>query len=304
MFLEENTLKISYGGEGERIKSHQMPASFVASSILATEALLKEAQNEANRIYRIKTSTEVCLDGAFNDGSLWWLLRVFGKANEQQEDIDEKTSFHSILSAICKVVDVLKLLPLEEAEIIIKQSDATGFEVEIDNERVALDELETALLTNPIIRESISNIVSPLSDEGISEVTLNSEEDRANSITITEADKQALIVKRGHRQIIDEGSRKGFYYIDTLSYDPKNKWKVIPSEKPKQKPISVSIVDGKFLKDVSEGIERFSKNDLIEVDLSWIIEKDKLTGKNRSTYTIKNVIQHVPANIKQQDIIL
>nr|MVE71715.1 hypothetical protein [Vibrio cholerae] len=78
----------------------------------------------------------------------------------------------------------------------------------------------------------------------------------------------------------------------------KSKWKLISKDNPSVH-ITVSITDPKFLKRVSDNQEKFSKDDLLEVEGVWYKEKVKLTGKATVNYIVTKVKDHIPAEEKQ-----
>ncbi|EKG0059880.1 hypothetical protein O1D93_003545, partial [Vibrio cholerae] len=182
-------------------------------------------------------------------------------------------------------------------EILIKDT-SDGFEIDINGERVVLDELQCAILTNPKIRSAISDIAAPLSEDGIDTLTIDYGVSSCQKIELTKEDKNKLIIRRSHKHIVDEGEVFGFYYVETLSYNPKSKWKLISKDNPSVH-ITVSITDPKFLKRVSDNQEKFSKDDLLEVEGVWYKEKVKLTGKATVNYIVTKVKDHIPAEEKQ-----
>lgn len=173
-----------------------------------------------------------------------------------------------------------------------------GFEIDINGERVILDELQCAILTNPKIRSAISDIATPLTEDGIDTLIIDHGISSCPNIKITKEDKNNLVLKRSHKHIVEEGEIFGFYYVETLSYNPSSKWKLISKDNPSNS-LTAYITDAKFLKRVSDNQEKFSKDDLLEVEGVWYKEKAKLTGKATVNYTITKVKDHIPAEDRQ-----
>lgn len=295
--VDNQSIKINYDGLGERIRSHQMKASYVSASIDGFDTIYREAYKEANRIYKSKIHTEILLDGGFQVGSLWWWLKLFTSESESQQSMGGKSVNRSVISSIHSVINLLRQMDLSTTEIVIKNS-SDGYEIDIDGERVILDELQCAILTNPRIRQAISSIAMPLTEDGIDSLTIEQAECSGQGVKITSEDVKNLIIRRSHKHIVEEGEIFGFYYVDTLSYNPKSKWKLIEKNNPSNC-ITVSIVDPVFLKRVSDNQEKFSKDDLLEVEGVWYKEKIKLTGNATVTYTVTKVKNHIPAEDKQ-----
>ncbi|NOI53204.1 hypothetical protein F0248_08930 [Vibrio crassostreae] len=295
--INNQSVKIHYDGSGERIRSHQMKASYVSASIEGFDTIYREAYKEANRIYKSKINTEILLEGGFQEGSLWWWLKLFTSESESQQSIETVSVSRSVLNSIQYAINLLRQMDLTTTEIVIKDT-ADGFEVDIDGERVVLDELQCAILTNPKIRSAISDIATPLTEDGIDTLTIDHGISSCPKIQITKKDKNNLVLRRSHKHIVEEGEIFGFYYVETLSYNPRSKWKLISKDNPSHS-VTVSITDPKFLKRVSDNQEKFSKDDLLEVEGVWYKEKTKLTGKATVNYTITKVKDHIPAEEKQ-----
>ncbi|PTP77847.1 hypothetical protein [Vibrio splendidus] len=295
--INNQSVKIHYDGSGERIRSHQMKASYVSASIEGFDTIYREAYKEANRIYKSKINTEILLEGGFQEGSLWWWLKLFTSESESQQSIETVSVSRSVLNSIQYAINLLRQMDLTTTEIVIKDT-ADGFEVDIDGERVVLDELQCAILTNPKIRSAISDIATPLTEDGIDTLTIDHGISSCPKIQITKEDKNNLVLRRSHKHIVEEGEIFGFYYVETLSYNPRSKWKLISKDNPSHS-VTVSITDPKFLKRVSDNQEKFSKDDLLEVEGVWYKEKTKLTGKATVNYTITKVKDHIPAEEKQ-----
>ncbi|EJG2002878.1 hypothetical protein BS017_RS23180 [Vibrio parahaemolyticus] len=295
--MNNQSVKIHYDGSGKRIRSHQMKASYVSASIEGFDTIYREAYKEANRIYKSKINTEILLEGGFQEGSLWWWLKLFTSESESQQSIETVSVSRTVLNSIQYAINLLRQMDLTTTEIVIKDT-ADGFEVDIDGERVVLDELQCAILTNPKIRSAISDIATPLTEDGIDTLTIDHGISSCPKIQITKEDKNNLVLRRSHKHIVEEGEIFGFYYVETLSYNPRSKWKLISKDNPSNS-VTVSITDPKFLKRVSDNQEKFSKDDLLEVEGVWYKEKTKLTGKATVNYTITNVKDHIPAEEKQ-----
>ncbi|MGL5289689.1 MAG: hypothetical protein ACRC9N_09465 [Aeromonas sp.] len=295
--ISSQSVKIHYDGLGKRIRSHQMKASYVAASIEGFDTIYREAYKEANKIYKSKINTEILLEGGFQEGSVWWLLKLFTSESESQQSIETVTVGRSVLSSIQYAINLLKQMDLTTTEIVIKDT-AAGFEIDIDGDVVVLDELQCAILTNPKIRSAISDIANPLTEDGIDTLTIDHGIPSCPKIQITKEDKNNLVLRRSHKYIVEEGEIFGFYYVETLSYNPKSKWKLISKDNPSNS-VTVSITDPNFLKRVSDNQEKFSKDDLLEVEGVWYKEKIKLTGKAVVSYTIIKVKDHIPSEEKQ-----
>lgn len=301
MEINHRNIVIHYDGNGERIKSHQMKASLVASSIRGLEVIYSEAFKEANRIYKSRMLTDILIEGGFREGSFWWLLKLFSKESESQQIFEKKSLYNAVLESIGVVVNLLKKMDISTTEIIVKETE-NGFEVLIDGKEIILDELQCAILTNPKVRAALGDIAKPLAEDGVDILTIDQDSPNTSVIKIDKEHNKNLLLARSHKHIIEEGEVFGFYYVEDLSYNPKTKWKLVAKDNPSNK-IEVSITDPKFLKRVSENKEKFSKDDLLEIQGGWYKEKTKHTGKTNIQYTVTLINNHVPAEDRQWKLI-
>jgi hypothetical protein len=293
----EELFNISYDGKGELIVNHSMDSQLVASSILALNSIYKEAFNEAQKIYRDKLDITLYLDAkeaskGFEQGSLKWLLRLVGLQYETQTNITNVVYFKKVQQAIVTVIKLLKRLRFNDAVIKITQTK-DGYALEIDEESVLLDEIEYAILSNENIRVGIAKLSEPLLKDGLETFELNS--NSKSSFTINKEEARNLFIKRSHKTILDEGEFEDVFYIETLSYNPEAKWKLI-STTDKKKIISAPIIDTHFLKRVSLNQEKFSKDDLLKARISYYAQKAKHTGKTVYTYSILEILEHIPVS--------
>ena len=301
MCLEDGVIKVRYDGKGEKLKKHQMKANDVAKSIKAMEVIYAEAFREASKVFKTNAKAEMFLEAGFQEGSLWWLLKLVGIHNEEQKILGSKTIFLTVSKAIKVVCQVIKKLPPESVEIFIKETP-DGYLIEIDGELVVLDEIECAILTNENIRNALSDLALPLNESGVDSLDIDNVNNPNLSFHISKESSRNFIVRRKHKQIVDTGESRGFFYVDTLSYNPKSKWKFV-SKDDSLFTFSALIVDPVFLKRVSENAERFSKDDLLEISYSWYKERSRLTGKVKAIYTVIEVEKHIPVEDRQWKLV-
>ncbi|WP_217648532.1 hypothetical protein [Halomonas sp. QHL1] len=174
--------------------------------------------------------------------------------------------------------------------------------IEVDGELVILDEVECAILTNEKIRSGFSDLAFPLENNGIDSLDIDNVTNSDFSLHIDKESCRKFIVRRRHKHIVGQGESRGFFYVDTLSYNPKSKWKFVSKEDPGFS-FSAIITDVLFLKRVSDNSEKFSKDDLLEISFSWYKEKSKLTGKVSSVYTVDEVKNHIPVEDRQWKLV-
>ncbi|MDO6427342.1 hypothetical protein Q4489_09975 [Thalassotalea sp. 1_MG-2023] len=301
MIVDDGTLKVHYDGKNENLVKHQMNAKSVSTSINAIDTLYKEAYKELNKLHKHNVETEIFIEGGFQEGSLWWLFKIFNKEQEQQIRIDSSNNTNLVNQAISKVIDIIKSISINSADIVISEVD-DGYAVEIDNKPVIINDLQCALLTNEKIRKALSDLVTPLNEEGIEELTISTLDNSFDEIKILKKEKNSLLVARKHREIVDTGKVEGLFYAEDLSYNPSSKWKFVSVSNPLES-FSAVIVDPDFLQAVATNHEKFSKDDILELKGTWIKEKKKYTGNLSTIYTIIEVTNHIPSEKRQRDLL-
>lgn len=300
---QEADFEIWYNGDDEELKRHRMKAASVAKSIRAVETIYLESFKEANRVFRTRFQAEVMVQGGFGEGSLKWIMRVLGREEESFKPValdekDESLILTRITASIRKVVELIKSKSKYDAVIEINES-ADGLFVTVDGKMVEVDFLEAAILTNEKIRSALSDLAYPLYSRGINQVSVRSHgTEMPPLIDVDKSSLENVSIKRTHEFVVDQGGFSGFYYIDTLSYSFNSKWKLVSKDDPGQA-ISVDIVDTEFVRDVLESTEKFSKDDLIEVEGNWIKSKTSLTGRVKTKYTVTKVLNHIEFKDRQ-----
>lgn len=294
----DDTLCIHYDGQGDRIKNHKMDGLQVASSIKAIVTIYNEAFKEANKVHNSKFKSEVLMDGSFNPGSLEWLMKLLAKEDEAQMSLGETEPLHKkVLVSVKRVVDLIKQIDLSTTEIVIHETQ-TGHAVIVDGEHIRINELECAILTNNKILGAFGDLAKPLNGDEIDTVTITSCAGLTDTLEICSDSRSKFIGRKGQTKIVEDGEFNGFYYIETLSYSPDSKWKLVKKDSPRDI-VNGIITDAKFLARVSDNAERFAKDDLLEVAGVWFKEKAKLTGNVKTTYIISEVKDHIPAGDHQ-----
>ncbi|WP_036794893.1 hypothetical protein [Photobacterium kishitanii] len=301
-FIDDN-FTVHYDGKGERIALHQMDGGQVSRSILALVTLYDESFKEANKLYKTNIVSQVYVEGGMQPGSIKWLMRLIANDEGSQILLNENTPLKQrVLNSISKTIELIRNMDLSTTDIVIHETDS-GYSVVIDSDFVEVDEMQCAILTNEKIRGALASLASPLDGTELDTLTISSNHESISAFQITAKDRAKFVQKRKHTKIVAEGDFSGFYYIDTLSYSPKSKWLLINKDKPKES-INGLIIDTAFLVRVSENKEKFSKDDLLEVEGKWYEEKSKLTAKPKRTYHITTVKQHISAGDNQWDLIL
>jgi len=299
MNTDEGTLKIWYDGDGEAIKHHQMKASLVADSIKAMETIYVEAFKEASKVLNTTVQAEVFLDATsldnsatpFQEGSLWWILKVIGKGARSQDSFDGRVNYPFITKIVSRVINILKLLSEEQTEITFIETES-GYQVKIDGEYVDINDVEHAILTSEKILKAVSDLAVPILQDGVDILNIQDKNELANIITVNKEESARLIIKRKYKKNIEDGNFSGLFFVEDLSYNPNSKWKFVHRDDPKYN-FKAVIEDEIFLKKVFENKQDFRKDDLLEIEGIWAKAKKKYTARHTTTHTVKIVKKHI-----------
>ncbi|PST85352.1 hypothetical protein C9I86_19490 [Photobacterium sp. NCIMB 13483] len=288
---KSDLIEIHYDGEGEDIKAHLMSATLVSSSVKAFDVLYKEAFYEANKIFKSKYKTNTYIQGGFDEGSLKWLQKIISNQKEEQINIDDCSCKSKITAAVSNALSILLKIDENMPEIKIKES-SEGYSVHI-NERECepTDPLVCALLTNKKASKAISQLVNPLSIDGIDTLTIsdfNNAENTNSVIEIKKSEIKRFTRKSTNFSIVEDGEFTGFYKVEDLSYNPQKAWKFISINKPSDNFTGI-ITDEYFWSEVSSNKQRFGCEDVMDLVVFWKKERKSLTSKARTSYIVKSV---------------
>ncbi|MDF2185311.1 hypothetical protein O1O06_11070 [Grimontia hollisae] len=294
---QQDSIQVHYDGDGEDIKSHLMPSQLVAASVKAFDLLYVEAFKEANRIYGCKLDAGTYIEGGFESGSLKWLQKLVSSQNEDQIDTDGCSIQSRVTDAISKTVNILLRIDTTIPEIVIKEGK-DGFEVELSDGTEITDELVCSLLTNHKARKAIGDMAKPLSIDGIDKLTIQSQTASFPEIRVDKASAMNLTQKREHFYVVEEGSFSGFYRVEDLSYNPQKAWKFISMDKPSDS-FNGIIEDELFWAAVAASKERFARNDVMKVDVSWTRSRKSLTARATTTYVVTSIEHYEGEQMEQ-----
>ncbi|MDO6581587.1 hypothetical protein Q4491_09540 [Photobacterium sp. 2_MG-2023] len=293
----QDSIQVHYDGNGEDIKSHLMPSLLVASSVKAFDALCTEAFKEANRVYNCKVETGTYIEGGFDKGSLKWLQKLVTSQNEAQIETDGCSIQLRVTQAISKAVHILLRIDTSIPEIVIKEGK-DGFEVELGDKNIVADELVCSLITNSKVRKAISELAKPLALEGIDKLTIQSCTSSFSDIEVNKDAAVNLTQKREHFYVVEDGNFTGFYRVEDLSYNPQKAWKFISIEKPSDT-FNGTIDDEQFWSSVAANEERFARDDVMKLSVSWKKCRKSLTARASTTYVVTSIEHYEGEQMEQ-----
>ncbi|MDO6512594.1 hypothetical protein [Neptuniibacter sp. 2_MG-2023] len=212
---------------------------------------------------------------AFQAGSFGWDFRILtdiaGRTanffTKAQTELAKKFGLQT--SIFVELAQLIKRINRHEIEI--KRDTQGNYSILFNGEEVKIEAYQAELLANDKVQSAMKRVVGPLHREGISNfgITDNIEHNKDSVLTIDEGD-EARSFKGSSGAIIsriEEAEREVAFFIDTLSYNPASKWKLVSEDINEGKPISVTIKDAEFLTRVAEHNEAFAKNDVLIVTL-------------------------------------
>lgn len=306
--MEQHSFSVFY--DGDNLSEYAMDAKSVANSISAFVTTFEEINktvfsDEERPALKLQiVGAHAAHPEAFQAGSFGWDFRVLS-------DIAGKTAnfFTQAQTELAKRFGLQASIFVELAELIkringhdieIKRDTQGNYSVLFDGEEITIEAYQAELLANDKVQSAMKKVVGPLHRDGISNfgITDNIERKAESVLTIDEGD-EARSFKGSSGAIIpriEEVERDVAFFIDTLSYNPTSKWKLVSEEVNSGKPISVTINDAEFLTRVAEHNEAFAKNDVLIATLYQKMVTHGLEAKKATSYTITRVIEHKTAS--------
>lgn len=139
------------------------------------------------------------------------------------------------------------------------------------------------------IRKLVEELVEPLREEGITGMQVRSRRERGPGLRIDREDVEAFRVpEEPAATVVDEVQRRAFRIV-RLSFDEKGKWELDDGEAR----IWATIEDRDFLERVAQNRVRFAKGDLLVCEVR-VIQKSTPDGL-KTEYRIIRVLKHIPA---------
>ena len=284
--LRKTNFELVY--DGGKTENHVIDADVLGRSLMAFSAMVKEANELLNG-----PNSEICIEvKAYKEGSFetWFSIAQMGGQLNVAEVLGLATG-GAVTGGLIAVVN--KLRGRKVTDVVIDERTQS---LKIDGETIeSMKEINILLQSNPI-RKDLSKIFhQPISRDvkaklytdnkqeellevGFEQVNYFRDQQVTKTITTTELDKVYL-------------------RIITINFaSSQSGWKVIlPNE---ETPVAVKINDEKFWKQVKENTARFSSDDLFYVELE--IKTIDNGIEQKKIYTIKQVIEHSPADGKDK----
>lgn len=292
--------------DGESLGDHVMDAKSVAKSISSFVDLFDEI-NKTLHTEGARPNIRLQLIGAhskqpeaFEAGSFGWNFRFISDSAGRAVDliksvvVDGEKTYGLPAAIFAELSQLIKRINGREIEI---HRERTGkYTLKIDNEIIHIEQHQALLLANEKIQEAMKKIVSPLHNPGISTFGISTSIQHKHDalVTITEGD-EAMSFKGNKAALIprtETSERNVACYIETLSYNPKNPWKLVSEHVNDNKPFAVTIIDASFLNSVAENNKSFAKSDILVVRLHEKRVYNPVSGTVKTTYIVQEVLDH------------
>lgn len=284
--LRKTNFELVY--DGGKPANHIIDADVLGRSLMAFSAMVKEANELLNG-----PNSEISIDvKAYKGGSFetWFAIAQMGGQLNIAEVLGLATG-GAVTGGLIAVVN--KLRGRKVTDVVI---DERSQNLEIDGEVIeSSKEINTLLQSNPI-RKDLSKIFhQPISRDVKAELYINNKQKKLLEVGFEQVNyfREQQVTKT----ITTVEPDKQYIRIATINFaSSQSGWKVIlPNE---ETPVAVKINDEKFWKQVKENTARFSSDDLFYVELEIKTVDNGIEQKK--TYTIKQMIEHYPADGKNK----
>lgn len=274
--------------EGPALANHEMNVRDLAPALLATAEFFQE-MNRSLRPTDPPVSVNVRATG---EGSFWVELKLFYEAAVVTLSSPDTTAAGNLASLVSFIGPLLWYRKnravsevVEEEQIepgMVRIKFANDAEMEIPAEILDLDR-------NPSIRHEISEVVRPLSRDGVDRVQFRREE-----IIIGEVLKPELPAflssDPGEAESVELGVSERSAYLEIISpvFQRDNKWRFSDG----RSTFWAKILDTNFLDRVDSRREAFVKSDTLHVRLREMQKRDE-GGRLFSEIEVLEVLEHV-----------
>jgi len=292
------SFKVSY--KGDAVRMGEMDVREFAPALLALNDLI----DHANITLR-PTSPSISLKiKAIDKGSfLVTLLALYhGLAeNLSSKDGAALANLISIIFGGAGLFALIKKLKGKKPQKTVNVTEG-GVELDLGDTKLTINADIWRLYNDPSSRKATFDALRLLETKGIDtcsfdEVNEEGNNDKEKEIFSADEDDLEYFVPD---KIEKKDLRESTYVIDvsiiTLSFEEKNKWKVSDGSND----FIVKILDKKFLNNIALNKNRFSKGDVLRVEMR---AKQWRTPKVlKSKYEIIKVIQHLPPTTSQTEL--
>ena len=160
------------------------------------------------------------------------------------------------------------------------ENEITRIEIEGDVTEIANKVWE--LYQNPVIRQAIEKIVSPLKKEGVQSVVMADEKIKER---IEKEEYRSFEYRDLDEETLHDNTIEKTFSINALSFNPDNKWRLYDGEQT----YSLVINDREFLDKVEKG-KCFTINDILVCQFR--MKQTMVGSKLKSVYSVEKVISH------------
>lgn len=281
---EVKTFSIYYDAADSELSKHSISAKTLGKSVSALSAMIEQADlllNNQQTTVELQVSAPAVAGSFGIDFSLINLL-------PDTTNILEYLGFAACGTAITGGSALAIAQKIKDRTVlnIITDSDSTDVKLELDGETIDCDQKVASLVTDPIIRHAIKTvIVDPLSGQAspsfkvkVNNQDIFSTSDEAD-LSFFDLPKDSLLTER------TETVRTNIYF-SRVNFISSSGWKMVYDGAER----AVVMQDENFMLKVKNSKEKFSKNDMFEVDLE-IINRDTARGF-KTRFIIKEVLRH------------
>jgi len=291
-----NTVHFTIKYDGPALENHQMDVRELAPALMALSNMLEEANKVA---FPDSGSVKVHVQGNFKGGSFGVNLIAIQGITDQIVAIlsGPHSSAFSNLMAILEaigliggsgygLIGLLKWLRGRKPTSIQISDNQYIFEVIESNfsETFAVDFITGKLYQSRLVRKELALVVKPLERDGIH--LFASGKDGKTSEVIEKEDTPCFEFTESEEIISDIIMENILLQIESAAFKDQNKWRFNDGTCS----FFGEIADSEFIQEINNGIERFGKGDVLNVDLrrtQFISEKGLKTD-----YSIVCVHEH------------
>ena len=279
--------------DGRALDNHEINPLDLSIALIAINNLLETADNILNKG---KTKTEIKVKASFETGSFKINFKNIQSILDKATNLFNSNEVNAILNAveilgfIYGLYKLLSFLKGNKPTKIYENEDGT-FTVIQDKTELNVEKHTLELYKNFKIRKAFEKLVEPLNTDGIENLAIKQKNKIDDDfIQITKEEQEYFKCPKPQEELIDEKPQRFETNISiiNLSFKESNKWYVNDGEAS----FYVNIEDNEFINKIDNNIIKFSKGDILRVQIRRVQYYNLDENKLKSEHFIEKVIYH------------
>lgn len=277
--------------DGKALENHEINPRDLSFALIAINDLFENADRIANQG---KTKAEIKVKASFETGCFKINFSSYQSFKDQAVSLFTSNEVNAIVNAtellilISLLVRLIKFLKGKKPDKILENEDKS-FSIWKDGKTLKFEKKVIELYKDYKLRKSFEDLVSPLIKDGIDDLAIKEYGKEDYLCQITKDEKDWFLCPDSKEEEIDQPKVFETYIsIINLSFKEGNKWFVNDGNES----FYIIVEDENFLKRIDDSIVKFSKGDILKVQIRKVQFYNFDKKSLRSEYFVEKVLEH------------